>query len=623
MTHQFHIPVMGIGFTIDTPIRIAHFGISSVMSLVDDFLLEQIRKYYCGKYQLAYEPILAKTANGRAERTTAYLNMVHEIVQQNMEKIKKLPFFQKNDKGKYFDLLPSGSPLKKAYLKLNAMPPGSERDRFAEELTEKMEPGSCDVNIMVKVDRKRHDENGVLLGDEYSDAKTALKGFAKSNLSSGLVFSAGINKGLFRCMKDFKDFYRNESGEIKKKIILKVSDFRSSLVQSRFLAQMGLEVSEYRIESGLNCGGHAFPSNGTLLPWILKEFKANRQKLIDGFHKTVVAYYEKRGWDYCLPSNAPKPLITVQGGIGTPGEAERMLKDFGMDRTGWGTPFLLVPEAVCVDPALHDLMVSSNEDDLFLSNISPLCVPFNLIRDTTSEQWTQSRFEAGKAGSPCPKKFLCANTEFTEKPICLASRAYQGKKLAQIKNRPNLVEKKKPLETAVIEKTCICDHLGNSALINLGIAPPKSLPTVVCPGPNLAWYDRAYTLAEMVNFIYGRSETLVPSTRPHMFATELVMYVDYFEKLVQELSKDPKGIKSLQEYVNNLEKSIDFCLEIAESSPYENENIASIKPCVEKQRLRLSGIWEAAKQQITCEETIDPTNPEVDTQTTKAFGAVS
>lgn len=34
--HSFHIPVMGIAFTIDTPIKVARFGISSVISIVED-----------------------------------------------------------------------------------------------------------------------------------------------------------------------------------------------------------------------------------------------------------------------------------------------------------------------------------------------------------------------------------------------------------------------------------------------------------------------------------------------------------------------------------------------------------------------------------------------------------
>ena len=620
MIHHFHIPVMGTGFTVDTPIRIAHFGISSVISLVDDLLLENIRNYYCDKHGMPYVPIAAPTADGRAERITAYLNVVHDIVQHNMEEIKKKPFFQKNDKCKYFELLPPGSPLKEAYQQLNAMPPCERRDRLAEELTEKMQPGDCDVNIMVKIDRKRHDQDGMMLSDDNSDARTALKGFADSNLRSGLVFSAGINKGLFRYMSNFKDFYRDASGELKKKIILKVSDFRSAMVQSKFLAQMGLEVAEYRIESGLNCGGHAFPSNGTLLPWILKEFKENRRKLTDGFHKTVANYYEKKGWTYHRPSNASKPLITVQGGIGTPGEADRLIKQFEMDRTGWGTPFLLVPEAVCVDPDLHALMASSKAEDLYLSNVSPLCVPFNLIRNTTSEKWTQSRYEAGKAGSPCLKKFLRTDTEFTKTPVCLASRTYQSKKLEQIQNRPVLVEKKKQLEAAVVEKTCICDHLGNSALMNLGIAAPKSIPSIVCPGPNLAWFDRAYTFEEMVNYIYGQGENLVSSARPHMFATELVMYVDYFEKLAQQATGDIKKMKMLQEYIQNLEKSMDFCLEFADEAPYKNENIASITACVEEQRLRLKAICQKTSPHLACEESTDPTH--LAGFTTKAAGGM-
>ena len=50
--HSFHIPVMGIGFTIDTPLKVAHYGIDSVVSLVDDILLEKLRKMYTNKFGL-------------------------------------------------------------------------------------------------------------------------------------------------------------------------------------------------------------------------------------------------------------------------------------------------------------------------------------------------------------------------------------------------------------------------------------------------------------------------------------------------------------------------------------------------------------------------------------------
>jgi hypothetical protein len=71
--HTFHIPVMGTGHSVDTPIRVAPYGISSVISLVDDLLLEKIRSHYCKEYKLPYEKIPRRIEDGRAKRTTAYL----------------------------------------------------------------------------------------------------------------------------------------------------------------------------------------------------------------------------------------------------------------------------------------------------------------------------------------------------------------------------------------------------------------------------------------------------------------------------------------------------------------------------------------------------------------------
>ena len=39
--HTFHIPVMGLAYTIDSPIRVAHYGISSVVSITDDEVIEK------------------------------------------------------------------------------------------------------------------------------------------------------------------------------------------------------------------------------------------------------------------------------------------------------------------------------------------------------------------------------------------------------------------------------------------------------------------------------------------------------------------------------------------------------------------------------------------------------
>ena len=55
--HTFHIPVMGTAFTADSPIKVAHYGIDSVIALADDVLLERLRKHYSEIYNLTYEEI--------------------------------------------------------------------------------------------------------------------------------------------------------------------------------------------------------------------------------------------------------------------------------------------------------------------------------------------------------------------------------------------------------------------------------------------------------------------------------------------------------------------------------------------------------------------------------------
>ncbi len=589
--HNFYIPVMGTGFTIDTPIRVAPLGITSVISIMDDGLIDKIRKYYSDKYNLPFFEINHKDLECRSKRITAYLDLVHEIVQMKMEDIKNLSLFKNNDKKKYFDLLPENSLLKKDYLKLFSLKTSEARETFEHELTKRMQPGSIDVNIMTKIDQVNLLRSRNTLGEMLSDAKAALKGYAESKLSSNVIFSAGINKGLFSYMERFSDFHRSESGEIKKKIVLKVSDYRSALIQGKFLAKKGLEVSEYRIESGLNCGGHSFPSNGSLITSILKKFKEKRDNLVTEFQQTVQKYYNKMGMEY---PDDPKnlPLITIQGGIGNNGEVKRLTEDFKMDGTGWATPFLLVPETTRVDEHTLNQLEKAGKNELYLSDASPFGVPFNNLRNSGSEIWTKKKVETGKPGSPCPKGHLAFNTEFTEKPLCLASNKYQKRKLAEIDSNPGLNSKANQQRDELLAKTCLCDHLGNAALMNLGlINGRKSSPQSICPGPNLAWFNRKYSLTEMVNHIYGRGESLVPSDRPHMFANEIVLYVDYYEKLISRCNNTPKEIENLKQYKENLEEGMEYCLEIAKKKPFPGENLESIPKTVISQRDRLSALY--------------------------------
>ena len=589
---------MGTGHSIDSPIRVAHLGISSVMSIVDDILIEKICKHYSEKYSIDFVETAKSDPYARSKRITAYLNVVDKIVALKLNEIKLLPFEPGNEKTKYFDLLPDESPLKKKYKYFLTIETEAEKEKVAAELTNLMRAGSIDVNIMSKLDRTNYTKDGIILSDEFNDAKAALRGYAESTLTSSIVFSAGFNRTLLGYLEQFKDFYHDANGKIKKKIIIKVSDFRSAMIQGKFLASKGLEVSEFRIESGLNCGGHAFASQGYLLPSILKEFKDKRKTLAQEFIPLIKSYYEKQNWTFNESDFICEPLLTVQGGIGTSGEAQRMIEDFGCDSTGWGSPFLLVPEATCVDDDTLNLLINARKEDLYLSSASPLGVPFNNLRNTGSENWTKDRAEKGKPGSPCPKGFLISDKQYTDKPICTASRQFQKNKFDEITSMQIPESEKDELKESWYVKVCLCDHLANGALIKLGISPKAKSPQSICPGPNIVWFNRQYSLAEMTDHIYGRGESLLSADRPHMFCQEVELYVDYFKNLVKTMGTTDAEIKYLEVFKENLEKGIEYILEISEGTAYPNENLKSIPDLVKVQHDRLKSIY-AERNQIS------------------------
>lgn len=586
--HKFHIPVMGTGHSIDSPIRVAHLGISSVISIVDDILIEKICKHYSQIYSIPVEDVDKKDIYARSKRITAYLNLVKKIVEIKLNEIKQLPFIQGNEKTKYFELLPDDSVLKAKYKYFFTIKDKSKKEKLAFELTNLMRAGSIDVNIMSKVDRNNYAKDGSILSEEFSDAKSALRGYAESDLGSSIVFSAGFNRTLLAYLVKFKDFFRDADGWIKKKIIIKVSDFRSAIIQGKFLATKGLEVSEFRIESGLNCGGHAFASQGYLLPSILQEFKEKRNQFASEFIPLIKSYYEKQNWNFKESDFIYEPLITVQGGIGTSGEAQRLIEEFGCNSTGWGSPFLLVPEATCVDDETLNLLMNAKKEDLYLSGASPLGVPFNNLRNTGSEKWTKDRVENGKPGSACPKGFLISDKQYTAKPICTASRQFQKNKIEEITAMKISESEKNELKDSWNVKVCLCDHLANGALIKLGISLKEKSPQSICPGPNIVWFNRTYTLKEMTDHIYGRGRSLVSEDRPHMFCQELELYVSYFEKLTETIGSNEAELKYLEVFKNNLEDGIKLILNISKGKEYPNENLKSIPTFVETQYKKLN-----------------------------------
>src|SRR5690606_32194513 len=237
--HSFHIPVMGISFTIDTPVKVASYGITSAISIIEDNLVEIMRKYYYQENNEHYEPIDTKQENYRIRRLTDYLNLVNRNVHSKFEKLKSTAFETGSEIVKYFDMLPESSILKQQYLKFLELT-GSEKQELEDFLRREIKPGAIEVNIMTKVDKNNFDAQGLEIKDG-SDALGALKAYAESNLeNSSVIFSAGLNPRLYNYLENFREFDAGSWGDFKKKIIIKVSDYRSALIQGKYLAKKGI-----------------------------------------------------------------------------------------------------------------------------------------------------------------------------------------------------------------------------------------------------------------------------------------------------------------------------------------------------------------------------------------------
>jgi hypothetical protein len=563
-SHSFHIPVMGLAFTVDSPIKIAKYGISSVISIVDDFLVERMNEYYSSKFQLPFEKTSTKTEDYRAKRITSYLNTVDTIVKQKFENLKQ-DFLEKTDElEKFIELLPDLSEIKQSFK--NTIHNNTVKEDVQVWIKNNLRPGSIDVNIMTKLD-KANFKGREKLPNEFNDAHAALRGFANSKLESSVVLSAGMNPRLYSYFENFQDFFPNEDGYIKKKIILKVSDYRSAIIQGKFLAKKGLWVSEYRIESGLNCGGHAFASDGFLMGPILEEFKLNKENLIadvDAILKDALTSKNK-----IVPKTTLDLKITAQGGVGNSKEHEFLIDNYNLDSIGWGTPFLLVPEATTVDENTRKLLAKAEEKDLYLSNVSPLGVPFNSLNGSSNDVIRNERIANNKPGSSCPKKFLALSLDEKGMPICTASKRFQKKALSET-----------TLENtdSITVKTCLCEGLSNAASVRYNLDKKgEDQGIAICPGPNMAYYDKEVSLKEMINHIYGKANVLSDKHRPHMFIKELRMYIDYFSNKVEDFKSDfsVKQEKYLDKFKNNLFDGIEYYQNLFETFEFNQDILLS------------------------------------------------
>ena len=549
--HTFHIPVMGTAFTADSPLKVAHYGINTVIALADDVLLERLRKYYSDLNDIYYDEIKNNTVDYRADRITAYLDVVNKIVSDKFDEFTTSTKDKFEEVKKYFAMLPDSSDVKREFNKL--IENSFSFEDLSVWLKDNLSMGSIDVNIMTKVDKKNYFKKEEL-PSEYNDAHAGLRGYANSDLASSVIFSAGMNPRLYGYIAHFDDFFPDANGYIKKKIILKVSDYRSAIIQGKFLAKKGLWISEYRIESGLNCGGHAFATDGYLMGPILAEFRDRRQELVDELYAICKPALEANG--KVVPNDTLAVTITAQGGVATAEEHDFLIDHYKLDTVGWGTPFLLVPEATTVDKATMKQLQEAKEKDLYLSNVSPLGVPFNNLKNSSKDVEKFQKIEEGKPGSPCPRKFLALSDEYGTQGVCTASRLFQKNKIEE-----------KGISDQITDKTCLCMGLAATAVINYGIETRESKGVSICPGPNMAYFNQELSLQDMSHHIYNGDEGIVRADRPHMFVNELGMYLKYLSEKIEEHKEDwgRKSGRYLNGFTSNMNEGISYYQEMFSS----------------------------------------------------------
>src|SRR5690606_26910953 len=179
-------------------------GITSALSIIEDNLIEMMRKHYYQENNETYVPIEKHEENYRVRRITDYLNLVNRNVQSKFERLKESAFEKGSEIVKYFEMLPEESGLKEKYHQfLEAH--GEAKAELEQLLRKHMRPGGIEVNIMTKVDKNNKDKSGELLPDG-SDALGALKAYAESDLeNSAVIFSAGMNPRLFNYLENFRE----------------------------------------------------------------------------------------------------------------------------------------------------------------------------------------------------------------------------------------------------------------------------------------------------------------------------------------------------------------------------------------------------------------------------------
>jgi hypothetical protein len=187
---------------------------------------------------------------------------------------------------------------------------------------------------------------------------------------------------------------------------------------------------------------------------------------------------------------------------------------------------------------------------------------------------------------------LALNKEYSPQGICTASKRYQEIKLEELDRERGQItqgefQKKKE---KITEKACLCVGLVNSAYMEqkLEIKGEKQ-GVVICPGPNLAFFNKEVSLSTMVKHIYGNDNILSDENRPNMFVNELKLYVDHLKNEITDFSETITNnqIKKWKNFKENLLNGISYYEQMFPVSGFFKTELNNITTQLHKYRLLL------------------------------------
>src|SRR5690606_33916522 len=82
---------------------------------------------------------------------------------------------------------------------------------------------------------------------------------------------------------------------------------------------------------------------------------------------------------------------------------------------------------------------------------------------------------------------------------------------------------------------------------------------VVCPGPNIAYFSKTYSLKEMIQHIYGEKSAENHSERPNVMLKELNLYIENLSAQLQTGGEmTAQQIKKWEAFKSNLLLGISY-----------------------------------------------------------------